>query len=315
MASIQSRINRMMFIYGPRPWAVTPRKNFFSRILGRFFKEENLTLAERRARLERFSSMLPIPRGTKFEGVNADGVPAEWISMGEVRQGRIVLYFHGSGFTMGSVQTHRALTANVSNAAEARVLSVDYRLAPEHPFPAAVEDGVAAYRWLLKNGFSPEGIAVAGDSAGGALAVATMLILKDSGEKLPAACVCMSPVFDCALTGESLETRASVDPMLQRGDLAFMFKNYLGSADPKTPTASPLYGDLAGLPPMLIQAGNDEVLLDDSRRFAERARQMGVSIELDVWDEMTHVWQMSAGFVPEAQQAIEKIGSFLKSKW
>ena len=315
MASIQSRINRMMFIYGPRPWAVTPRKNFLSRLLGRFFKEEDLTLAERRARLERLSSKMPLPREAKFEGVNADGVPAEWISMGDVRQDRIVLYFHGSGFIMGSVKTHRALTAHISNAAEARILSVDYRLAPEHPFPAAVEDGITAYRWLLKNGFSPDGIAVAGDSAGGALSVATMFALKDSEEKLPAACVCMSPVFDCALTGESMETRAAVDPMLQRDDLAFMFENYLGSADPKTPAASPLYGDLTGLPPMLIQAGNDEVLLDDSRRFAERARQMGVSIELDVWDEMPHVWQMAAGFVPEAQKAVKDIGSFLKSKW
>jgi len=305
----------MMLIYGPRPWAVTPRKGSFSRLLTRLYREENLTLVERRARLDRMSSMMPLSREAKFQGVNADGVPAEWISMGGVREDRIVLYFHGSGFIMGSVKTHRALTAHISRAAEARVLSVDYRLAPEHPFPAAVEDGTTAYRWLLTNGFSPEQIAVAGDSAGGALAVATMLMLKESAAELPVAGVCMSPVFDCALTGESLETKAFVDPMLKRDDLAFMFENYLGPTDPKTPAASPLYGDLTGLPPILIQAGSDEVLLDDSRRFAERAKEMGVTIELDIWEGMTHVWQMGAGFVPEAQKAVKEIGSFLKSKW
>jgi acetyl esterase/lipase len=259
--------------------------------------------------------MMPLPREAEFQGVNAGGVPAEWTSMGTVRQNRVVLYFHGSGFIMGSVKTHRALTAHISRAAGVRVLSVDYRLAPEHPFPAAVEDGTAAYRWLLGNGFAPERIAVAGDSAGGALAVATMLDLKESGAKLPAAGVFMSPVFDCALTGESMETKASADPMLQRDDLAFMFAHYLGPTDPRTPTASPLYGNLEGLPPILIQVGSDEVLLDDSRRFAQRAKEMGVPIELDIWEGMTHVWQMGVGFVPEAQKAVKEIGSFLKSKW
>jgi len=284
-------------------------------LLSRLYREENLTLVERRARLERMSSLMPLPREAKCQGVNADGVPAEWISMDVAREDRIALYFHGSGFIMGSVNTHRALTAHLSRAAEARVLSVDYRLAPEHPFPAATEDGLTAYRWLLMKGFSPEQIAVAGDSAGCALAVALMLILKESAAALPAAGVCMSPVFDCALTGETLATRASVDPMLKRDDLAFMFDNYLGSTDPKTPTASPLYGDLTGLPPILIQAGSDEVLLDDSRRFAERAKEMGVTIELDIWEGMTHVWQMGVGFVPEAQKAVKAIGEFLKSKW
>jgi acetyl esterase/lipase len=199
--------------------------------------------------------------------------------------------------------------------AGAPLLLVDYRLAPEHPFPAALEDATRSYRWLLRRGSSPERIAVAGDSAGGGLTVAAMLEWKASGQPVPAAGVCLSPWFDLAMTGESIRTKASVDPTLRPSDMSFVAWCYLRSADPKTPTASPLYGDLTGLPPILIQVGTNEILLDDSRRFADRAGQMGVSVQLEIWDEMFHVWHAYFQFVPEARKAIAAIGEFLRSHW
>jgi len=265
--------------------------------------------------MERFTALNIPPRDTECQEEDADGISATWIwRRGTVRH-HVVLYLHGGGYISGSVRTHRTLAAHIARAADSHLLVIDYRLAPEHPFPAAVEDAVRAYRWLLGQGFSPQRLAVVGDSAGGGLAIAAMLALRESGDRLPAAGVCLSPWFDLALTGRTMETKEGADPMLHRPDLAFMAHHYLGSTDPRTPMASPLYGDLTGLPPILIQVGTDEVLLDDARTFAERACAMGVSIELDIWDDMFHVWQFSAGFVPEAARAVEKIGRFLRSRW
>ncbi len=278
-------------------------------------EEHKEIIAARRARMERMARRAGPPKEARFERVDAGGVPAAWVSSPEAKQDQAILYLHGGGYYAGSLTTHQALAANISLETDARVLLVDYRLAPEHPFPAAVEDATQAYRWLLRRGLPPERMAVAGDSAGGGLAVAAMLEWKASGEPLPAAGVCLSPWFDLALTGESIETKASVDPILRPSDMPFAAWCYLRSADPKTPTASPLYGDLTGLPPILVQVGTDEILLDDSRRFAERGRQMGVSVRLDIWDEMIHVWHAYSRFVPEARKAIAAIGAFLKATW
>jgi acetyl esterase/lipase len=189
---------------------------------------------------------------------------------------------------------------------------VEYRLAPEHPFPAAVEDATAAYRWLLASGVRPAGIAIAGDSAGGGLTLATLVALRDAGDPLPAAAVCLSPWVDLEGIGDSMATKAAADPFVRKEMIQFMAQQYLGERSLRTPLAAPLYADLHGLPPLLIQVGTAETLLDDSTRIAERARAAGVSVTLDTWDNMIHVWQLFAPMLPEGQQAIERIGAFIR---
>lgn len=254
------------------------------------------------------------PDGVTCTPVEAGGVSAEWSVAAGVDEAKVVLYVHGGGYVMGSAGSHRDVTGRLSKAAGARVLSLNYRLAPEHPFPAPVDDAVAAYRWLLAQGISPGNIAVAGDSAGGGLAIATLLALRDAGEPLPAAGIGISPWVDMEGTGESMTTRAAVDPVVQKEGLLGMAKLYLGDADPKNPLAAPLHADLAGLPPLLLQVGDAETLLDDSTRLAEKARAAGVDVTLKVWDEMPHVWHLFAPILPEGRQAIDEIGSFFQAR-
>jgi acetyl esterase/lipase len=223
------------------------------------------------------------------------------------------LYLHGGAYQMGSPATLRHMIALLSAAAEARVLSVDYRLAPEHPFPAAVDDALTAYRQLLSDGTNPGDVAIAGDSAGGGLALATLVALRDAGDPLPAAAVVMSPWTDLALTGESLRTRADVDVMVKPAGMPETAATYLAGADPRHPYASPLYADLHGLPPILIHVGDAEVIRDDSTRFAAEAEAAGVDVTLEVWDEMPHVWHAFVGLLPESDQAIERIGQWLRA--
>jgi epsilon-lactone hydrolase len=247
------------------------------------------------------------------EPVSAGGVPGEWVSAPGADPGRNVLYLHGGGYTIGSIKTHRCLAGWVSRAAKARVLIIDYRLAPEHPFPAAVDDSLAAYRFMLDSGVKPARTVVAGDSAGGGLAVAAVLAIRDAKLPLPAAAVCLSPWVDMEGTGESMKTKADVDPMVGP-NLADMAKAYLGDKDPRTPLASPLYADLKGLPPMLIQVGTAEVLLDDSSRLAQRAREAGVEVVYEPWENMIHVWQIFVPMLDESKQAVERIGEYIRSK-
>jgi epsilon-lactone hydrolase len=272
------------------------------------------TIEELRAATEAMTSALPPPRSITFQRVEAGGVPAEWVSAKDARPDRTVLYFHGGGYVVGSVRTHRALVSRISRAARARVLSLDYRLAPENPFPAAVEDGFAAYCSLLQMGIPPERIAFAGDSAGGGLTVAVLLALRDAGQPLPAAAVCISPWLDLTLSGESVRTLAAVDPMVRAEQLQRMADAYLGGADPRAPLASPLHGEPAGLPPLLIQVGTAEVLLDDSTRFAAAAREACVDVTLEAWEEMVHVWHFFAVILPEGRQAIDRIGEYLRAR-
>jgi acetyl esterase/lipase len=194
------------------------------------------------------------------------------------------------------------------------VFAIDYRLAPEHPFPAAVEDAVAGYRWLLSTGVDPAQIIIGGDSAGGGLTVATLVALKDAGERLPSGAVCISPWTDMALTGESLVSKAEADPMITTDGITRVRDAYVGAADPRAPLASPIYAGLSGLPPMLIHVGENEVLLDDSTRLAERAKAAGVDVTLEVWPEMFHVWHFFAAMLPEGQQAIERIGEWVRGR-
>ena len=256
----------------------------------------------------------PAPAGVTCTPVEAGGVSAEWSVADGADQDKVILYVHGGGYVMGSAGSHRDMTGRLSQASGARVLSLNYRLAPEHPFPAPVDDSVAAYRWLLGQGIRASNIAIAGDSAGGGLALAALIAIRDAGEPVPAAGIGISPWVDMEGTGESMTTRAAVDPVVQKEGLLGMAKLYLGDADPKNPLAAPLHANLAGLPPLLIQVGDSETLLDDATRITERARKADVDVTLKIWDEMPHVWHLFAPILPEGRQAIEEIGAFFKEQ-
>jgi monoterpene epsilon-lactone hydrolase len=275
---------------------------------------EALDVEALRQGMEAMTGFLPPPEGTELDPVDANGVSCEWTSGTGARDDRALLYLHGGGYVIGSVRTHRGLVSRLSSAAGIRCLSVDYRLAPEHPHPAAVEDATTAYRWLLDQGIAPERVAIAGDSAGGGLTAATLLALRDVGDPLPAAGVLLSPWTDMGGTGESMVSKAEADPMVQRDGLMKMAAAYLGGLDAQTPLASPLHAKLEGLPPLLIHVGTSETLLDDSTRFAEAARAAQVDVTFEAWDEMIHVWHAFAPLLPEAQQAIDGVGAFLRAR-
>lgn len=245
--------------------------------------------------------------------VDAGGVPGEWISAIGDLPDRVILYLHGGGFRLGSIDSHRDLAQRLSRAADARVLAINYRLCPEHRFPAPLEDALAAYRWVLGQGISPARIAIAGDSAGAGLAVSMMLAAKAQGLALPGAVVLMSAWTDMETTGRSYETLAARDPIHRRAMILVLAKGYVGEAgNPKDPLASPIHGDLRGLPPMLMQCGGRETLVDDTVVFAEKARAAGVDIEIQVFDDMIHVFQMFAAELAEARQAIASAGDFIR---
>jgi epsilon-lactone hydrolase len=245
--------------------------------------------------------------------VSVAGVDGEWIAGSHAPHDKAILYFHGGGFRLGSVSSHRELIARIAGASGYRVLAINYRLAPEHRFPAPLEDAIAAYGWMLDQGLRPDNIAFAGDSAGGNLALTAMLGLRQRGLPLPAAGVLMSPWTDLAATGETYVSRADADPIHQRPMIAALAKNYLGEGgDPRDPRVSPLYADLTGLPPLLIQVGTEEVLLDDSLRLNHRAREQGVSTTLEVWDEMIHVWHFFHPQLQEGREAIGRVGDYVR---
>jgi epsilon-lactone hydrolase len=264
-----------------------------------------------RVELDGLGAMFKLPKGIKVDKIIAGGVRAEWLVPSGLSNPRVVLYLHGGSYICGSPDSHRSLAGNIAIASQARTLVIDYRLAPEHPHPAAVEDAVAAYRWLLDNQVDPRHIAVAGDSAGGGLVLALLVSLRDKDIPLPAAGICLSPWTDLAFTGESWNGKAAVDLIIFRYKELEFARMYLGGLDPRTPLASPLYADLKGLPPLLVQVGTDEVLLSDSVRLVDRARQAGVDAVIEEWEKMQHVWQFAAAFIPEGRRAIARIGEFI----
>lgn len=274
---------------------------------------EGATVAEQRAGFEMMAQ--PVAADVVCTPVSAGGVPAEWIAAPGADAARTILYLHGGGYVLGSIATHREMCGRISRAAGARVLTVDYRMAPEHPHPAAVDDAVAAYDWLLAQGADPASVVIAGDSAGGGLTAATLVALRDEGRPAPAAGVLISPWTDLAISGESITTRATLDPMITSGTgVGNMASLYLNGVNAKTPLASPLYADLRGLPPLLIQVGTSEVLFDDASRFDAAARTAGVDVTFEAWNGMVHVWHLFAGLVPEGQEAIERIGAFVRER-
>jgi epsilon-lactone hydrolase len=278
-------------------------------------KRRDISMAKVRSRLRLIEPIVPRPpSGTKSTAVDVDGIKAIEILVPEARTDRQVLYFRGGGYAFGTEPLVRDFTWRLGVATSATVLYFDYRLAPEHPFPAAVEDAAKVFRWLAAR-MNPDRIAFIGDSAGGGLLLATLHKMRDEGFKLPSAAVALSPWTDLALTGQSLHSNARSDPLMDVKRLPAYAQRYLAGADPRHPYASPLYGDASGLPPLLIQVGSDEILRDDAVRMAEKFREAGGEVELEEWPRMPHGWHHYARIIPEGRRAIERIGAFVQTRF
>jgi monoterpene epsilon-lactone hydrolase len=271
---------------------------------------DNRTLAERRTSYNRAKRLFPVPSDVMVETVAAGGVPAERLTAPGSAAGPLVLYFHGGSYVMGSLDSHRHLAAAVAEAVPATVVLLDYRLAPEHPFPAALEDALAAYRSMVEGGQPPGRIVIAGDSAGGGLAVATMIAARDEGLPLPAAAALIAPWVDLSCT---VAMCAAFDPLVNPDRAREAAGFYLAGRDPRTPFASPLYGDLRGLPPLLIQAASEEVLLGDAHALDRCAREQGVSSTLELTPDVVHVWHWFAPILREGREAIARMGDFIRT--
>ena len=271
-------------------------------------------LAERRRRLDMLGAQYALPADIRVERADANGVPAEWTTSPAAEPGRVLLYLHGGGYASGSLVSHRAMVAEAGRQAGARTLALQYRLAPEHPHPAALEDAHAGYRFLLASGLDTRGIAIGGDSAGGGLTIALLARLRDAGEKLPACAWCISPWVDLEMTGASMEAKDSVDPLIQRPYLQGLADSYLQGSDPRDPLASPLYADLHGLPPLLIQCGTAETLLDDAVRLAGRAGLADVAVTLELYPDMIHVWHLFHQQVAAGRRALAAAGAFIRAR-
>ncbi|HVX72899.1 MAG TPA: alpha/beta hydrolase [Devosia sp.] len=256
-----------------------------------------------------------LPKGARFHPVDAGGIKAEWMEMPLVDKSRVFLLLHGGGYNAGSPRTHRKMAAYLSRAAHARVLTPEYRLAPEHPFPAAVKDALRAYGWLLEQGTPEAQIVVGGDSAGGGLALSMLLALREAGARMPRAAVLLSPWTDLSVSSATYERLRKLDPVISRERLGAAGRWYAGQRDLRDPMASPLFADAAGLPPLLIHAGGDETMLDDSRLFAERARAAGVDVTFTVYDGMWHVHHWGAPEVPESVAAYNDIAAFIRAQF
>lgn len=271
------------------------------------------TLEEMRASGEGFGELTGEPDGVEWEDVEVVGVACRWARPAGGATDRAIQYVHGGGYVIGSLEGYRKFTGHLANRVGCGVLSVDYRLAPEHPHPAAVEDSTAVYRALLDD-YAADHLAISGDSAGGGLTVSTLVKLRDDGVPLPAAGVPLSPWVDLEGTGESMQSKADVDLLVAAEGLKQMADMFLAGQDARDPLAAPLYADLRGMCPLYIQVGGDETLLDDATRLAANAATAGVEVRLDSFPEMQHVFQMAAGNVPESDDAVDRIGDWLRPR-
>ncbi|MEM8994005.1 MAG: alpha/beta hydrolase [Acidobacteriota bacterium] len=270
----------------------------------------SLPIDELRRNFDRFLGRFPGVDGLEVREATVGGVAVEWLELPESRSGRTVVYLHGGGFVVGSPASHRQTAARLARSARSRCLVVDYRRAPEWPYPAARDDVLAVWRELAGS-VDVRGLALAGDSAGAGLGILAMAQFTGLGLPLPRACVALSPWVDYAGTTPSLDAHAALDPVVQRPGLLKMSKLYLGDADPWDPEVTPLRADLSQLPPTLIQAGGAETLVDDAKRLAARAEAHGVDVTLDVWPDMIHAWHLFAGRLEEGQSALDAAGKFL----
>lgn len=270
-------------------------------------------LAGRRQRLDGLTARFEMPADVIVEPVDANGVQAEWTRTPAADPSRVILFLHGGGYVAGSIQSHRHMLAQAGREAGTRTLALAYRLAPEHPFPAALDDALTGYRFLLAQGFRPENIVLAGESAGGGLAIATLVSLRDAGTALPACAWCSSPWADLEMSGGTMETKSDVDPLIQAPYLRELAAAYLNGQDPRMPLASPIHADLRGLPPLLIQAGSDETLLDDAIRLAGVAAAADVRTTLQVWPHMIHAWHLFYTELADGRRSLAEMGTFVRA--
>ena len=273
------------------------------------------TIDEMRLGLKKATKFSMLPAKTEVTQVSYNNVSAEWVSAKNADENNVVLYLHGGGYNLGSPRTHREFAAHISNESCAKVLLPNYRLAPENPFPAGLEDAIASYRYLLDNGYPNNKIAIAGESAGGGLTLATCLSLRDQNVPLPSSLVCLSPWTDLEITGDSIIDLEDIDPMIKLASVKIQAANYIGTNDPKSPLISPIHADYIDLPPMLIHVGSDEILLDDSKRVADKAIKDGADVTLKVYDHMWHFFHVFYKLMPEAKVATKEVGAFIQKHY
>lgn len=273
-----------------------------------------MSTAELRLAYDALGGAFPVAADVKFRAENSCGAPGEWGAVPGADENRAILYLHGGGYVIGSLVSHRSMVAELGRAARACTLALNYRLAPEAPFPAAIDDALGAYQFLLQQGFKPSAIAIAGDSAGGGLTVATLVAAREAGLAQPACAVCISPWVDLELLGGTMTTKAAEDPLVTRALLEFWAREYLGNKSPRNPLAAPLHANLKGLAPLLIQVGSAETLLDDSIRLAAAASAQEVSVRLEAWPEMLHVWHLFHPILADARRALANAGEFIQEQ-
>lgn len=283
----------------------------FRKLLKRMFYKPMSIDDIREGQMRSAKWMGKLPKSIALEQTEIERIPAQWITHENANPEKVILYLHGGGYVSGFLPSYHLLCGTLSDVTGMRVLLPEYRLAPDYPFPAALEDALSTYTWLLANGFSAENIIIAGDSAGGGLTLATTLAIRDEGRPLPAGLVCLSPWTDLSFSGESHKTNAATEVILHPDNLALWAEKYLGFADPRTPHISPAFADMKNFPPMLLQVGSDEVFLDDAKMVAEQALATGVDVTLTVYEGMWHVWQ-TVSILPEAKRAFDEIGEFVK---
>jgi acetyl esterase/lipase len=270
--------------------------------------------SERRQRIDEVGSVWPVADDVTCEAVDCDGVPGEWSQVAGSDPSRVLLFFHGGGYCSGSILSHRRMVTEAGRAARMRTLAIGYRLAPEHPYPAAHEDAMAAWRFLRRQGIAAENIAVGGDSAGGNLTITLINRLRAAGEALPACAWLISPWIDLTMSGATLGTKDTVDPLIHKAYLEELADAYAASADRKDPLISPLFADLHGFPPTLIQVGSAETLLADATRFAAAAGAADVDVTLEIWPHMIHAWPLWNAKLEDGRRALVSAGEFIRAR-
>ena len=275
--------------------------------------KENKTIDQLRKETENAGSLIPLPENINYKSVVAGNVNAEWITCGEVNENTIFMFMHGGGYYRGSIAATRATVARISAEAKVKCLSINYRLAPEHPFPAAIDDTYSAYEWLINEGINPKNIIVSGQSAGGGLCLALLLKIKDNNISQPLGAVALSPWTDLSQTGKTMVTNEKIDPIISKKYLDRFAKLYFPDSHNMSYLASPIIGELSGLPDILIQVGSAETMLDDSKRFYEKAKKANVNVKLEIWEDMFHGWHSNAHMLNDADKAIKNIGIFCRN--
>lgn len=295
--------------------SISRRARFVRWLTSRYIKKLNLREApvpRMRSRLDFIGRLGRKAKDVEIEEAGIAGLHAEWYRPPHALAGKVFLYLHGGAYALGSCDSHRALATRIASAANVVTVLPEYRLAPENPFPAGLQDCVAAYRALLDQGYVADDIIIGGDSAGGGLTVATMLQLRHDGTPLPRAAVLLSPFLDVSASGESMKTRAGQDPWFEPENISVVIDHYCSGEDPRNPLLSPVFANVAGLPPALIHVGDDEILLSDSTRFADKLREAGIEVELEIFPELWHVFHLFVGKMPESLLAIDKIGAYIR---